>query len=308
MTITEAIEDVLVNGAKDQWGLIPSDSIVIKLPPNPELGDFAVECFKLAQVSKVSPTETAKVLTSLLEEKSSIVEKAVAMGPYVNLTLDRGFLFSAIANQQLEKKGDNNKTVMVEYLSPNTNKPLHLGHMRNGVLGLAVANLLDWTGSKVVKSCLVNDRGVHICKSMLAWKLFGNGETPASTGKKGDHFVGDYYVMFSQKAKEDPSLEIAAREMLAKWEVGDEETVDIWNKMNGWVYKGFNETYGVLGFDFDVIYKESETYHLGKDIVAKGLVEGTFKHDASGAVVYALPKDKFDLNKDGSEEGCYHTA
>lgn len=251
-------------------GQIPEDVITLKAPPRPELGDVAVECFQLARIAKTHPADVARTLAPLLAEDAAVVAKAEAMGPYINLTLNAQFLFSAATGTVLEKSAATGPAVMVEYLSPNTNKPLHLGHMRNGALGVAVANLLRWSGARVTTSCLVNDRGVHICKSMLAWKLFGNGETPASTSMKGDHFVGMYYVLFAQKAKEDPLLEVQAQEMLAQWEKGDPETVALWEQMKAWVMEGFEETCATLGFTFDVTYAESDTYRLGKDIIPRG--------------------------------------
>lgn len=301
MGIVKQIENVVMNSVQEVWNLIPIDTATVKLPPNPTMGDFAIECFNITKLSGTNPIETAKMLAPALKQHPCIT-KAEPMGPYINLTLDAAYLFSAICSDQIDGHAASGQTAMVEYLSPNTNKPIHLGHTRNGVLGTAISNLLQWNGSKVIKSCLVNDRGVHICKSMLAWKLFGNGETPESTGKKGDHFVGDYYVLFSQKAKEDSSLEDQAQEMLALWEAGDKETVDLWEMMNGWVYDGFRETYETLDFAFDTTYVESETYHLGKDIIRDGIDRGIFVVDNSGAVIYNLPEDNFGLNKDGSQK------
>ena len=168
---------------------------------------------------------------------------------------------------------------MVEYLSPNTNKPLHLGHIRNGALGMAVSRLYEAIGCQVVKANLVNDRGVHICKSMLAWQKWGNGATPETEGEKGDHFVGNWYVRFSKEADTDPSLEKQAQEMLLKWEADDPETVSVWKMMNEWVYAGFSETYRKLGLEFDVFYHESQTYKHGKEAILGGLEKGIFHLD-----------------------------
>lgn len=301
MSIEEQIEEIVIGSIQEVWDLVPIKVVTVKLPPNPTMGDFAVECFNITKLSGTNPIETAKMLALTLEQHPHVA-KAVPMGPYINLTLESTYLFSAVCGDQMDGHPPSGHTVMVEYLSPNTNKPIHLGHTRNGVLGTAISNLLQWNGSKVIKSCLVNDRGVHICKSMLAWKLFGNGKTPESTGKKGDHFVGDYYVLFSQKAKQNPSLEDQAQEMLALWEAGDEQTVELWKMMNGWVYDGFRETYETLGFEFDTTYVESETYHLGKDIIQDGLERGIFVIDESGAVMCNLPENEFGLNKDGSQK------
>ncbi len=268
-------------------------------------------------------------------EVSDLIESAEAMGPYVNFKLKRGMLFNDVYESIIDdgknkrktekppqspftkgedgkdtekppqspfKKGeDNKKKVMVEYLSPNTNKPLHLGHLRNGTLGMAVANILEAGENKVIKANLINDRGVHICKSMLAWKLFGEGETPETTGLKGDHFVGKYYVKFAEEAEKNPELEEQAQGMLQKWEEGDKEVRKLWEMMNKWVFDGFNSSFEAFGFDFDVIYRESETYKLGKDIVKNGLEKGIFKKEKNGAVVFVLP-DSFGLDEDGNNK------
>lgn len=218
----------------------------------------------------------------------------------MNFKISRQVIFKDLCSNEISLVGnDKSQKIMVEYLSPNTNKPLHLGHLRNGAIGMAAANILEAIGNNVIKANLVNDRGVHICKSMLAWKLFGNGKTPKGTGMKGDHFVGKYYVRFAQEADSDPALKDQAQEMLKKWEKGEKKTIELWKMMNGWVYDGFNETYEKLGFKFDVFYYESDTYKLGKDIIGKGLKEGIFYEDESKAFVFNLP-EIFGLNKDGS--------
>ncbi|HMQ43230.1 MAG TPA: arginine--tRNA ligase, partial [Mariniflexile sp.] len=205
----------------------------------------------------------------------------------------------------------NEKAIMVEYSSPNTNKPLHLGHVRNNLLGYSVAEILKASGKKVYKTQIINDRGIHICKSMLAWKRFGNGETPESTGLKGDKLVGNYYVKFDQAYKKEIEQLVAsgiseevskktapllmeAQNMLLKWEAGDAETVALWKMMNGWVYEGFNESYKNLGVDFDKLYYESDTYLLGKEFVAEGLNKGVFTQEADGSVWCDLTEDGLD--------------
>jgi arginyl-tRNA synthetase len=213
------------------------------------------------------------------------------------------------------------KKVMVEYSSPNTNKPLHLGHLRNNFLGWSVAEILKANGAEVTKTCIVNDRGIHICKSMIAWQLFANGETPESTGKKGDHFVGDYYVKFndeykkqidelisSGKTKDEAEKEApimkAAQQMLFDWEAGKPEVIALWKKMNSWVYEGFDITYKRIGSDFQKIYYESNTYLLGKDIVKKGLDKGVFFKKDDGSVWIDLTDDGLDeklvMRRDGT--------
>src|SRR5690606_3168215 len=210
---------------------------------------------------------------------------------------------------------------MVEYSSPNTNKPIHLGHIRNNLLGYSVAQIIQAAGNKVQKIQIINDRGIHICKSMLAWQKFGNGETPENSGRKGDHLVGKYYVEFDkhykkeieeltaqgkseEEAKKTAPLFLEAQEMLRKWEAGDEETRKLWAKMNGWVYQGFNETYKRLGVDFDHVQYESNTYVLGKDLIQKGLDSGVFEQKEDGSVWIDLTEDGLDeklvLRSDGT--------
>jgi arginyl-tRNA synthetase len=212
----------------------------------------------------------------------------------------------------VKESGSSGRTIMLEYSSPNTNKPLHLGHIRNNLLGFSVAEILKANGHRVIKANLVNDRGIHICKSMLAWKKWGNGETPASSGMKGDHLVGKYYVEFDKaykkeishlvsegKSKEEAEksapLILEAQDMLRKWEAGDAETVSLWKTMNGWVYEGFAKSYSTLGVDFDKMYYESNTYLLGKELVKEGLEKGVFFKKEDGSV-------RIDLTKDGLDE------
>lgn len=278
------------------YGAQPAESVKVGTPPDPSLGDFAIECFALGKQFKKPPTVIAQELVGHLAEDDVATYEAV--GPYINARLKNGILFEE-ACRTYEPLPAGGKTVMVEYLSPNTNKPLHLGHVRNGVLGMAISNILAWTGHTVIKANLVNDRGVHICKSMLAWQKFADGATPESAGKKGDHFVGDYYVKFAQAAKDDPALEDEAQALLRKWEEGDPATIELWKTMNAWVYAGFAKTYEKLGFFFDTFYFESDLYMLGKDIVRQGVGQGIFEKDDKGAIVYMLPEEKFGTSKDG---------
>ncbi len=274
-------------------------------PPNIKLGDFTVECFELAKVLKLSPADISKSIADNLE--CEVIDIATATGPYLNLKIKNALIFAAVTNDiQItdDKYGDSGKLahekIMVEYLSPNTNKPLHLGHLRNGALGMAVANILEANGGEMVKANLVNDRGIHICKSMLAWKKWGNGSTPESMQMKGDHFVGYYYVKYSKEAEIHPELEKEAQEMLVKWEQNDPETIKLWEMMNKWVFAGFKETYDKLGLKFDIEYHESETYEFGKKLVEDGASEGFFKRETSGAITAALPEDEFGAEKDGA--------
>lgn len=279
----------------------------LSYPPNVEFGDFAVECFPLAKQFRQNPANIAQSIAAEILPNESI-QSVTADGPYVNFKLHNSLLFGDVCTEIRKKKafGNNNlgngRRVMVEYLSPNTNKPLHLGHIRNGVLGMGISNLLEAAGHTVIKANLVNDRGVHICKSMLAWSKWANRDTPESANMKGDHFVGDWYVRYDQEAKQNPQLQEEVQAMLLKWESGDPATVNLWEMMNQWVYSGYEDTYRKLGFAFDVFYYESNTYTLGKDLVQVGLDDGVFNEAASGAVIAPLPIDEFGAEKDGSQK------
>ena len=277
----------------------------IGFPPNPDLGHFAVACFPLAKQFRQSPAKIAKKLAETMVP-DDVLQKAAATGPYLNLTVSPDVLFGGVCSEIIaadsnygESSAGQNKRVMVEYLSPNTNKPLHLGHLRNGALGMSVAKLYEATGHWVVKANLINDRGVHICKSMLAWQRWGDGSSPESMGKKGDHFVGDWYVRFAREADSDAELENHVQVMLQQWESGDRETVDLWKTMNSWVYDGFSQTYRNFGLEFDVFYYESDTYKLGKDVIQKGLENKVFTTDAHGNTVFQLPAGDFGEEKNG---------
>ncbi len=298
MNIKQSLQDYLQKAVKSVYGEDLAEAVVIGTPPIIDLGDFAIGCFSFAKQFKKTPIVIAQELAKELGKNDFAEFEAV--GPYINVKVKETELFTDVCTNEVHPLAKNGQTVMLEYLSPNTNKPLHLGHMRNGVTGMAVASILDFAGFNVVKANLVNDRGIHICKSMLSWKKFANGATPKSEGKKGDHFVGDYYVLFSQKAKEDPTLLEEAQELLKKWEEGDPEAIKLWEMMNEWVYAGFTETYKTLGFEFDVEYHESEIYKTGKDIVQKGLKQGVFQKEPSGAISFTLSEEKFGVNEDGS--------
>ncbi len=274
------------------------EDVAVETPPDITMGDFTVPCFSFAPLYKMAPAQIAHDLAAHLCEHSTVgVWEAV--GPYVNVRLHPEALFAS-ALRPLRPASPTGRQIMVEYLSPNTNKPLHVGHVRNGVIGMAVAALSAFVGDDVVRAEVINDRGVHICKSMLAWQRWGGGATPATTGQKGDHFVGDYYVRFAQEAVKDPSLADAAQEMLKKWEDGDAEVRALWRMMNTWVEEGFRETFAQYGFVFDREYYESEVYQRGKDIVEEGVARGVLVREDSGAVVFPLDATVFGVQKDGS--------
>jgi len=290
-------------------------------------GHITLVVFPLSKLSGKNPEQTAQEIGErLLKQESGIAGFNVVKG-FLNLIIAPAYwvqLFNEIYSVKdygIKDKKENAPLVMIEYSSPNTNKPLHLGHIRNNLLGYSLAEILQANGNRVIKTNIVNDRGIHICKSMLAWKKWGNGETPESSGKKGDHLIGDYYVKFDQEykkelakleagglskkeAEEQSSLMAEAREMLRQWEVGDPETVALWKMMNAWVYAGFDETYKTLGVDFDKIYYESETYLDGKEKVLEGLEKGIFYRKEDGSVWADLTGDGLDekllLRADGT--------
>lgn len=278
-------------------------------------GDFTLVTFPLLRISHSAPETTGAAIGEWLKQNVEEIESFNAVKGFLNIKFSTKFwaeLLKDIASDlnfgQLPKTG---KNIMVEFSSPNTNKPLHLGHIRNNLLGDSVSRLLKACGNNVIKCTLVNDRGIHICKSMLAWQLKGKGETPESSGKKGDHLVGDYYVEFnniySQEVKElmakgmdeetakkeAPSIK-AAHEMLVKWEQGDPKVRELWKTMNDWVLKGFDETYKAMGISFDKVDYESQNYLLGKELVQKGLEEGVFTTDPDGSVWIDLTADGLD--------------
>ena len=288
-------------------------------------GDFTVVVFPFLKISKKKPEETADeigkwIVDNLLEINSFNVIKG-----FLNLSYSQGFWLNWFQQLNEPTKRLNNlvepKNLMVEYSSPNTNKPLHLGHIRNNLLGYSVSEILKALGHTVYKTQIVNDRGIHICKSMLAWQLYGNGETPESTGVKGDKFVGKYYVAFDQhykkeilelvangktedEAKKEAPILVAAQKMLQKWEAKDKEVMDLWETMNGWVYKGFDITYKNLGVDFDKLYYESVTYIYGKQKVIEGLKNGVFYQKEDSSIWCDLTEFKLDhkllLRSDGT--------
>ncbi|MCR4342300.1 MAG: arginine--tRNA ligase [Patescibacteria group bacterium] len=300
--LRESILSQIKKTVKDVFGKYP-DKLELSFPPEAKMGDFTIECFSLAEQFGINPKEAANKLAGNLVIDNLILNTS-AVGPYLNIKINNNSLFSSYIN--LIKNNSNldeiktkiHERIMVEYLSPNTNKPLHLGHLRNGAMGMAMSNIFEGLGNKVIKTNLINDRGVHICKSMLAWEKWGKGSTPESENMKGDHFVGKWYVRYNQELEKNPKLEEEAMALLRKWENGDPETIKRWETMNNWVYKGFNETYDKFGLKFDVFYFESNTYKLGKDIVEDGIKRGIFSKNEKGNIIFKLSKSEFGLNKE----------
>jgi arginyl-tRNA synthetase len=290
-------------------------------------GDITLVVFPFVRISKKSPELTATEIGDYLQKNIPEVEKYNVVKGFLNLVISPSYWITVLNSASAEENfgitqpSDSSKLVMVEYSSPNTNKPLHLGHIRNNLLGFSLCEILKANGNKVVKTNIVNDRGIHICKSMYAWKMWGNGQTPENTGIKGDHLVGNFYVKFDQEYKKEiaaliehgetkenaeqnaPSM-LGAREMLIKWEAKDPEITQLWEMMNQWVYKGFDLTYKELGVDFDKIYYESETYLYGKDEVLRGLAEGVFYQKEDSSVWADLTNEGLDqkilLRSDGT--------
>jgi len=285
---------------------IKADETLIEVPPDPGMGDYAFPCFMLAKEMKKSPQKIAEELAKKIKPDNNI-SKTEAKGPYLNFFVNR----SNIADDVLGKirkegydygsiKQKKPKKIMVEFPSPNTNKPLHLGHVRNMLIGESISRISGFLGKKVIRANLNNDRGIHICKSMLAYQRWGNKKDPDT---KTDHFVGKFYVLFNEKSKEKPHLELEAQEMLKKWEDGDKETIKLWKLMNAWAYGGFEETYEKLHINFDKYYYESEFYGKAKKIVDEGLKKKIFYRDEEGAAAVDLGKElgkKVLLRADGT--------
>ncbi|AEM69691.1 Arginyl-tRNA synthetase [Allomuricauda ruestringensis DSM 13258] len=289
-------------------------------------GDITVVVFPMLRYVKGNPAAIGGQIGEYLEEHVDEVSKCNVVQGFLNIVIEDSYYLNFFNSIKEETdfgyvKSQSDDAIMVEYSSPNTNKPLHLGHIRNNLLGYSVAEILKASGKKVYKTQIINDRGIHICKSMLAWLKFGEGETPESSGLKGDHLVGKYYVAFDKvykeqiseliesgtpkdKAEKEASILLEAQEMLRKWEAGDEEVVALWKKMNGWVYDGFDTTYKNLGVDFDTLYYESDTYLLGRDVVKDGLERGVFFKKDDGSVWIDLTEEGLDekivLRSDGT--------
>lgn len=290
-------------------------------------GDITIVVFPFLRYSKKSPEQTGEEIGAFIQQNIEVVESYNVVKGFLNLLISKDYwienLLNAFNNDKfgISNPNEKSKTVMVEYSSPNTNKPLHLGHIRNNLLGYSISEILKANGNNVIKTNIVNDRGIHICKSMYAWQKWGDGKTPENSGVKGDHLVGEYYVEFDKHYKAEiaeliekglskeeaenqaPSI-LAARKLLLKWEAKDVETINLWKTMNKWVYDGFDVTYKTLGVDFDKIYYESETYLIGKDEVLRGLKEDIFYQKEDGSVWADLTKDKLDqkilLRSDGT--------
>lgn len=290
-------------------------------------GDFTLVVFPLSKLSHRSPEQTATEIGEFLVRRIDSISGYNVIKGFLNLVIapkewDRRLsVMHAEREYGFSQPGPASETVVIEYSSPNTNKPLHLGHIRNNLLGYSLSRIFSAAGNKVIRTNIVNDRGIHICKSMLAWQKYSDGRTPATEGIKGDHFVGDYYVLFERKLKEQTEELIAAgaepetardnaplmqeaRQMLVRWEAGDPETVHLWQMMNSWVYEGFDVTYQALGVEFDRIYYESDTYKVGKEIVLRSLKEGHLVQKEDGSVWIDLTADKLDqkllLRSDGT--------
>ncbi|NOU60883.1 arginine--tRNA ligase [Marinifilum caeruleilacunae] len=328
MSIENIIKGKVVEAVSSCYGQgIEEKTVQIQKTRREFEGDLTVVVFPFLRFSKKSPEETANDLGQFLSENIEAVSAFNVVKGFLNLVIDNSYWISVLndavktENYGFTALAEGAKKVMIEYSSPNTNKPLHLGHIRNNLLGYSVAQILKANGYEVIKVNLVNDRGIHICKSMLAWLRFGEGETPESTGMKGDHLVGKYYVKFDQEykkeiealvangmdadeAKKQAPLLLEAQEMLRKWEAGDEETVALWRKMNDWVLAGFDITYKKMGVDFDKVYFESNTYKQGKAIVEKGLADGVLYQKDTGSVWANLEADGLDhkllLRDDGT--------
>ena len=313
-------QDSILKGIQDAFAscfqvAIPLDQLSLAPTKKEFEGSYTFVVFPFLKQSQLSPEATATQLGNYLKTEVAAVKDFNVVKGFLNLVVAQEewiSLFKQVySSPSFGKLPSNGQKVMVEYSSPNTNKPLHLGHLRNNFLGYSVAQLLKASGYEVVKANLVNDRGIHICKSMVAYQHFGNGETPASSGLKGDHLAGKYYVLFDKhykdqqkellaagqsedEAKKNAPLLLEAQEMLRQWEDQEPEILALWNKMNGWVYAGFNSTYQRMGVDFDVTYYESNTYLLGKDIVEEGLSKGVFFKKENGSVWVDLTEEGLD--------------
>lgn len=336
MKIEDKLTASVIQGVKELYGAeVPAKMVQLQKTKKEFEGHLTLVVFPFLKMSKKGPEQTAQEIGEYLVKNEPAISKYNVIKGFLNLTIASDVWVELLNRIQadehwgIKKADENSPLVMIEYSSPNTNKPLHLGHVRNNLLGNALANVMAANGNKVVKTNIVNDRGIHICKSMLAWLKYGNGETPESSGKKGDHLIGDYYVAFDKhykaevkelmaqymaegmseedakaKAEANSPLMLEAREMLRKWEANDPEVRALWKKMNDWVYAGFDETYKMMGVGFDKIYYESNTYLEGKKKVMEGLEKGFFYRKEDGSVWADLTDEGLDhkllLRADGT--------
>lgn len=330
MTLEETLKQQVNAAVKALYGIDADDKQIQLQKTRPEFeGNITLVVFPFVKLARKAPAQVAEEIGKAMTDSAivgePVIEKFNAVQGFLNMSIAPTFwieqLEAIAADANYGEQPDRNRLMMVEYSSPNTNKPLHLGHVRNNLLGSSIARIQEANGWKVVKTNIVNDRGIHICKSMLAWLKFGNGETPESSGKKGDHLIGDYYVRFDKEyrkqiaelmaggmseddAKREAPLMKEAQAMLLKWEQGDKEVRELWAKMNSWVYAGFDETYKMMGVSFDKIYYESNTYLEGKKEVERGLQEGLFYRREDGSVWANLTGDGLDekllLRSDGT--------
>ena len=322
MTIEEQILHTLPQAVSDLYqAIMPANAFNLQETRKEFAGQITVVSFPITRFSKKSPEVTGEELGVYLQNAISDVAAFNVINGFLNLSISDSYWINSLEQAGNYQATANGKKVMVEYSSPNTNKPLHLGHVRNNLLGYSVAEILAASGYEVIKANLVNDRGIHICKSMLAWQKFGHGETPESSGLKGDHLVGKYYVLFDkaykaeqeallaqgkteEEAKKQAPLIMEAQAMLQAWETGDEAVLSLWKTMNTWVYAGFEQTYTTLGVDFKKYYYESNTYLLGKDIIEEGLKKSVFFKKPDGSVWIDLTADGLDeklvLRADGT--------
>ena len=316
MSLQETLSNYVKQAVKSDFS-IELETVEFQATRKEFAGDITVVVFPMLRFVKGNPVQIGETIGNYLVKNVDEVKAFNVVKGFLNIEISDAYyihFFYGIKDDKtygfVSPKAEE-KAVMVEYSSPNTNKPLHLGHVRNNLLGYSVAEILKASGKKVYKTQIINDRGIHICKSMLAWERFGNGETPESAGLKGDKLVGNYYVKFDKEykkeiqdliskgsseddAKKRAPILVEAQNMLLKWEAGDEDVVALWKKMNGWVYKGFDESYKNLGVDFDTLYYESNTYLLGKEFVAEGLKSGVFQKEEDGSVWCDLTEDGLD--------------
>ncbi len=325
MNIESFVTQVAAKSLAALYGELPAEEVQIQKTRKEFEGDYTLVVFPLLRRSRMAPEATATQVGEHIVANNQEFSGFNVVKGFLNLSLSPAFWATCFTDcystADFGRAAASGRTVMVEYSSPNTNKPLHLGHIRNNLLGYSVAQILEANGHKVIKANLVNDRGIHICKSMLAWKKFGQGETPESTGMKGDHLVGKYYVEFDKhykaeikeltangmsedEAKKNAPMILEAQEMLRQWEAKEPEVYSLWERMNGWVYEGFDVTYKALGVSFDKVYYESQTYLLGKSIVDEGLSKGVFFRKDDGSVWIDLESDGLDqkllLRSDGT--------